>query len=276
MIKFMHNIRYSHNLLIFLFFIFNLLTCSSHASPFDLSFTDHDQIENFITKQTRLIAKHSNESKSAAHLLQRGDAYFLLNKFDKAVDDYTKALTLDSNQIEAHFGRGLALARSGWIEEGIVELTLYINKNPNSSAAYTKRGVRRLWLGEQDAAQKDFERALEIDPGNAEAHDDLGVIFSRKQQYYQAADHFISAIEFDPTYQKAYHNLALISYLTGKDELALQFVDTAVELNAFARDSLLLKSQILAALGYTKASEEAKEEAAFLPEGNWSELVPIQ
>jgi len=41
--------------------------------------------------------------------------------------------------------------------------------------------------------------------------------------YFEAADHFLSAIEYDPTYQKAYHNLALISFLTEKDELALGF-----------------------------------------------------
>ncbi len=246
------------------------------ASPFDLNFSGHDEIQKFVEQKNALISKQPNSKKSAKQYVLRGDAFFLLGEFDKSVKDYSSALELDNNQNEAYLGRGLALARSGWIEEGIADLDVYIKRNPTSSLAYTKRGVRKLWLGEQNGAQKDFERALDIDPSNAEAHDDLGVIFSRKKMYFEAADHFISAIEFDPTYQKAYHNLALISYLTGKDELALGFVNSATELNPSARDTLLLKSQILSALGYVKEAKELKEDAAFLPEGNWSESVPLQ
>lgn len=243
------------------------------ASPFDLPLKEHKDIENFVKKQNDLI---KNEKENAQNFVLRGDAYFLLGEFDKAVEDYNQALQKDAKQIEAYLGKGLALARSGWIEEGIAELDVYLKLNPKSSLAYTKRGVRRLWLGESEAAQKDFEKALELDPANAEAHDDLGVILARKNMIYEAADHFISAIEFDPTYQKAYHNLALISYMTEKDELALTFVNSSLSLNPYARDSLMLKAQILGALGYAKEAQKIQEEAEFLPEGNWSEHVPLQ
>lgn len=265
----------------YLFIIFSIFSVFiffnvSNASPFDLNLSEHAEIEKYIDQKNIIIQKTPNSKDSAKQYILRGDALFLLGKFDDAVKDYSFALKLDENENEAYLGRGLALARSGWIEEGIKELDIYIKRNPNSSLAYTKRGVRRLWLGEEKGAQKDFERALDIDPSNAEAHDDLGVIFSRKKMYFEAADHFISAIEYDPTYQKAYHNLALISFLTGKDELALGFVNSAVGLNPYSRDTLMLKSQILSVLGFEEDAKELQEEAEFLPEGNWSELVPIQ
>ena len=260
----------------FVFLALNVFFNVCIASPFDLNFSEHDEILKFVNQKSLIISKHPKSKESAKQYVLRGDAFFLLAEFDRSVNDYSSALELDNEQIEAYLGRGLALARSGWIEEGIAELDIYIKHNPNSSLAYTKRGVRRLWLGEQNGAQKDFEKALAIDPSNAEAHDDLGVIFSRKEMYYEAADHFISAIEYDSTYQKAYHNLALISYLTGKDQLALGFANSAVKLNPNARDTLLLKSQILLALGFEEDAKELKEDAEFLPEGNWSELIPIQ
>jgi len=246
------------------------------ASPFDLNFTKHQDIQQFINEQNKFISKNPKLKETAKHYVLRGDAYFLIGKFDKSVADYTTALELDDQQNEAYLGKGLSLARSGLIKESITELDIYIDRNPNSSLAYTKRGVRHLWLTKHDAAQKDFEKALDIDPSNAEAHDDLGVIFSRKKMYFEAADHFLSAIEYDPTYQKAYHNLALISYLTGKDQLALGFVNSAVNLSPNSKSTLLLKSQILLILGYEKDAKELKEYAEFLPEGNWSENIPIE
>jgi len=262
--------------LVFSIFSIFIYANVSNASPFDLNLSEHAEIEKFINQKNMIIQKNPNSKESANQYILRGDALFLLGKFDEAVRDYSYALKLDVNKNEAYFGKGLALGRYGRIEEGIAELDVYIKWNPNSSLAYTKRGIRRLWLGEQDEAQKDFERALDIAPSNAEAHDDLGVIFSRKKMYFEAADHFLSAIEYDPTYQKAYHNLALISFLTEKDELALGFVNSAIKLNPSSRDTLLLKSQILSVLGFVDDAKKLQEEAEFLPEGNWSESVPIQ
>jgi len=37
-----------------------------------------------------------------------------------------------------------------------------------------------------------------------------------------------------------------------------------------------LKSQILSVLGFVDDAKKLQEEAEFLPEGNWSESVPIQ
>ena len=194
------------------------------ASPFDLNITDPEVLEAYTAVRDQRI---KNEPGNPTPYIERGDARFLAHNFDDAVKDYTSALKLDDSLNEAYFGRGVALARAGWIEEGIEDLDVYINRNPNNSVAYTKRGVRHLWLGDEDRAKADFENALKIDPTNSEAHDDIGVIFAKRQQYYQAADHFMSAFEIDPTYQKAYYNMALISYITEKDQWALKFVDNA-------------------------------------------------
>ncbi len=64
----------------------------------------------------------------------------------------------------------MALGRAGRIEEGIQFLTVYIRRNPGDSHAYTKRGVRHIWNGDLKAAKRDLTRAIELDPGNAEAH----------------------------------------------------------------------------------------------------------
>ncbi len=109
----------------------------------------------------------------------RGDIYFLIHEFDSAEEDYTEAISLNDKLDAAYYGRGMARGRQGFIKEGIADLTVYIKRNPDSSMAYTKRGVRYIWLGDKENAFKDLSKAVELDSENAEAHDDLGVVLAQ-------------------------------------------------------------------------------------------------
>ena len=133
-----------------------------------------------------------------------------------------------------------------------------------------------MWLQNFASAEKDFIKALALDPENAEAHDDLGVIYAKKQKYDKAVEHFTSTIRIDPSYQKGYHNLAMTLYLVEQDAGALLMDNQALELNSNHRDALMLKSLILEKLGRYEEAASAKEDAGFLPETNWSESVPVQ
>ena len=207
--------------------------------------------------------------------LARADIYFQLRSFDSAVEDYTKAIKLDDALDKAWFGRGMALGRKGFIQKGIYDISVYIKRNPNSSMAYTKRGVRYLWLGDKDSAEHDFIKAIEIDDKNAEAHDDLGVVYAQKGDYKKAIKHFSKTISLDASYQKGYHNLAMSLFVMENDMGALINVNKSIELKK-TRDSILLKSTILKAMGKTEEAQTLAEEADFIPETNWSERAVIR
>jgi len=226
-----------------------------------------------IEKLTELIDKNPNDAQL---YIKRGNAYFEKNDFFDAVEDFTLAIEIDANADQAYFGRGLALARQGLIDDGIADLTKFISRNPESSLAYTKRGVRYMWKQDFIKAQQDLTKAVKLDPGNAEAHDDLGVIYARKHEYQTAIAHFSATIKIDSSYQKGYHNLAMAQYLAGQDLNALVNVNKAIALNPNHKDAVLLKSEILKALGRIEEAAALKEEAAFLPETNWSEGVDVQ
>lgn len=237
-----------------------MLPCLAYSS---------DSVESL----TELINK---DSENAQLYIKRGDIYFGRRDFFDAVEDYTLAIELDPGADQAYFGRGMALARQGLIDEGIADLSVFIKHNPESSLAYTKRGVRYMWKQDYENAEKDLGKALELDPDNAEAHDDIGVVFAKKRAYLKAIEHFSATIRLDPGYQKGYHNLALSLFLTGQDEQALAMANQALTLNPDHKDAVLLKSNILEALGHHEEAARLKEDAEFLPETNWTESVPIQ
>lgn len=253
------------------------LAAVSAEAVIDLARFDEPASSEELTQQverlTRLMRARQNEAPLYA---QRGAAWFKLREFDKAIADFTTALKFDDKLDEAWFGRGMALGRNGQVDEGILDLGVYIHRHPTSSLAYTKRGVRYLWKGDLDSAEKDFTRAIALDRRNAEAHDDLGVIHAQRGEYDRAEQHFLATVRSEPTYQKGYHNLALVYYITGRNGQALDVIDKVLKLVPEARDSLLLKGSILEALGRHKEARTLRDDAEFLPAGEKSSRMPIQ
>jgi len=250
------------------FFILFIMNFALHAE-----ISSVEDTEKNIQNITQKINKNNVE---ASLYISRGNLYFSVHDFDSAVEDFSTAIEIDKTLDEAWFGRGMANARMGFISEGISDLTVYLQRNPNDSNALTKRGVRYLWKGDKKNAQDDLQRAIKIDPNNAEAHDDLGVVLSQLGNYKSAIDHFNTTIQIDPSYQKAHHNLAMALYITENDLMALASVNNSLALKPDSRGSLLLKSKILTALGRHTEAKNIEDEAIFLPEANWSESAPIK
>lgn len=232
-----------------------------------------DEAQQKITVISNKIASNPDDARLYS---SRGDLYFLIHDFDNAVKDYTRAIKLDDKLDAAWFGRGMARGRQGFIEEGIADLTVYINRHPDDSRAHTKRGVRYLWLGEKENARQDLQTAIKLNPDNAEAHDDLGVILAQMGNYKKAIEHFRTTVRLDPSYQKGHHNLAMALYITSNDALALISVNNSLKLKPQARNSLLLKSKILTAMGKLNEAKQIQEDAMFLPEENWHESAPVK
>ena len=230
-----------------------------------------------MQKQIKAVSAQIDKNrKNAVLYVRRGDLYFQLHDFDLAIDDYTMAIKLDDKQDAAWFGRGMAKGRRGLISEGIADLTVFIKRNPENSKAYTKRGVRYLWKGDKVNAKKDLQKAIQLDQNNAEAHDDLGVVLAQSGDYRNAIMHFQNTISIDPTYQKGHHNLAMALYVIENDAQALVSVNNSLSLRPNSRNSMLLKSKILEALGRHTEAKRVADDAMFLPEANWSETAPVK
>jgi tetratricopeptide (TPR) repeat protein len=260
-----------HLLLILFLFTFTSPVNASNKQTAPSSF---EEVEEAIV----LISTNITATPELAELyVARGDLYFLIHDFDSAEEDYSKAISLDKSLDAAFYGRGMVLGRQGFIKEGIADLSIFIQRNPASSLAYTKRGVRYIWLADRDNAFKDLSKAIQLDPENAEAHDDLGVVLAQRGEYVKAIEHFHTTVRLDPTYQKGYHNLAMAYFITNNDDNALISVNNSLKLAPEFRDSLLLKSKILEAMGRIDEAMQLKEEAEFLPDSSdWTEHAPIE
>ena len=211
-------------------------------------------------------AKFIDTQQHAEEHLARGNYLMQNGELEEAIIAYSRALELNSDLHEALFNRGLARGRHGDLDAAIADLSKYIQIYPDSSLAYTKR-----WKGDIHGAYRDYLKAIKLDGSNAEAHDDIGVIYAQWGQLGKALISFKVATRLDPGYQKAYHNLALTHYLREEVQLALEAINKSLELKPDAKASLLLKSEILERLGKHEQAQKLRQYAEQLPDANWTE-----
>ena len=100
----------------------------------------------------------------------RGSAYLILQKFREAEADYTKALRLDPKYVKALVGRGMVRFDKGERSLAFEDLDRAVALEPRNPEAWQTRGEAKRMSGDAKGALIDLERALSIDPNNAMAH----------------------------------------------------------------------------------------------------------
>ncbi|MGP0071874.1 MAG: tetratricopeptide repeat protein, partial [Bryobacteraceae bacterium] len=81
------------------------------------------------------------------------------------------------------------------------------------------------------AAQKNFEKAVEIDPEYAQAWSDLGEVLQKKSQPTEARAAWEKAVAADPKYIRPYVQLAMLDLQEKRPEDAAAIAGKAVAMN---------------------------------------------
>jgi tetratricopeptide (TPR) repeat protein len=95
------------------------------------------------------------------------------------------------------------------------------------------RGVLRDWSSARDSRER-FERGLEaatLNPADASAHVNLGLIYQQRGDLGRAADHLRRAVEIDPEEADALYQLGRIARMRGQFAEAIARFDPVVQLD---------------------------------------------
>ncbi len=178
-------------------------------------------------------------------------------RYDEALELYNKALELNPN--DAGFRINLALTYHlqgrGDDAQQVYQEAVRINRDfagtldfltgavstrptkvdPLQRIASEKSyddGAAYLRLKRDDRATEQFDRALSLNPENADALNGKGVIATRKHQYTEAIDAYRKAIAIDPNNAGYQANLAITYHLQGKKDEAIAAYKKAVAYDA--------------------------------------------
>ncbi len=112
--------------------------------------------------------KHINKKFASKHY-EIADLYLSYNRYDEALFEYNKVISLDPENLEARIKIAKVYAKKGFIAKAIEELRTLKNEEPNFAPARIALGVLHYGNGNILEAQTEWEKVLLKDPFNSEA-----------------------------------------------------------------------------------------------------------
>lgn len=164
-------------------------------------------------------AKSNREvSSKVAVLLAEAKQYWVARNLEKAEQKYVEVLHLDSK--DATFLADLASIQSdrGHMADAEKNLKAALVINPNDDYSLFILGILKLRQEKYDESLDAFSRAAQANPQNAKIQNYIGIALSEKGVRGPAEAAFRKAIQIDPGYADAHANLAFV-YLTQKPPL---------------------------------------------------------
>jgi tetratricopeptide (TPR) repeat protein len=87
-----------------------------------------------------------------------------LNRPEKALESFNRAISIDPTRADGYLGRANALNTLKRFEEALPDYNKALEIDPNLANAYINRGSAYSHLGQYEKAIADYEKGLELDP----------------------------------------------------------------------------------------------------------------
>jgi len=131
---------------------------------------------------------------SAWPYVGRATARVKLKDTSGAVDDYTKAISVDKNYPSAYSGIGMIEFYRNHYDSALKYLNKAIDLKPEEAPeAYAFRGIIKDHQGDTAAALVDFNKAIELKPNMSEAFCGRGALKFEKKDYKGALKDYTKA-----------------------------------------------------------------------------------
>ncbi len=114
------------------------------------------------------------------------------------------------NHAPSHVKMGLLFVKNNLMQDAVNEFKTAIEINPQQIDAYNNLGLSHIKIKDYPEAVKVLERALKIQPGYADIHLNLGMAYYYEKQHYRGFEHIQKALRINPDYQIARYNHAII------------------------------------------------------------------
>ena len=161
-------------------------------------------------------AAFADELKDIANLSDQGQQAAALER----VNTYLAANPKDP---QAMFMKGIILVESNKREDAIKTFTELTEKYPNLPEPYNNLAVLYADAGQYDKAKKALETAIKTHPSYATAHENLGDIYAR-----MASEAYDKALQLDGGNARAQSKLSMIKDLFGTgNKVAVKTVDNS-------------------------------------------------
>lgn len=181
-----------------------------------------------------------------------------------AIAAYQQALALEPDNPSAHQSLGNAYQMLGRNEDAAGEYRKAIAQN-ETAFLQVQLGTALGRLGRADEALAALQRALELDPQAAEAHNQMGIVYANQGNLAEAEAAYRAAIDLDGANPLYYFSLAQMAYRQCSLSTAVQAQSQAVALTPETGDYKIYLAALYEAQGRNDEAQALYEEMAAAP-----------
>ena len=185
------------------------------------------QVDMAIERYSYAIELDSND---AGTYNNRGTAYLIKRDHYRAIGDYTKAIELEPGVAGAYNNRGVTYGEQGDYDRAIADYTKAIGLNPNYAEIYYNRGRVYGNKKDLDRAIEDYTTAIDLNPDYADAYTCRGAAYHDKRYYDLAIADFTKVIQKKPNDAAAYNNRGIVHRDKGNFDRAIEDCNKAIDL----------------------------------------------
>jgi tetratricopeptide (TPR) repeat protein len=158
-------------------------------------------------------------------LVQIGKCHADLGQFKEAEAELRRAVAL-ANDAVGEYNLGYVLEQVGRTDEAERQYERALGLNPGLASAQTNLGTALAARGRFGEAAAHLTEAVRLEPGNAAARNNLGALLLQQRQLDAAASQFRLALELNPDHADAHANLGSVLAQQGAyDEALRQFAE---------------------------------------------------
>ena len=197
---------------------------------------DHNEIIEICTQ----IINHpdTNDEQRAKAYNGYGIAHSHKGEFDRAIQDYDKAIEANPKYADVYNNRGIVYNNKGEFDRAIQDYSKAIELNPKHAKIYLNRGIAYADKREHDHAIQDYSKAIELKSDYVEAYYNRGIVYADKRKYDHAIQDYDKAIELNPKHAEAYNNRGVAYGYKSERNRALEDFTKAVELKTDYTEAL--------------------------------------
>ena len=223
-------------------------------SALDSESFDSERYKDAIEDFSRAIEKDSNDVE--AYNL-RGRAYTQQKNYEKAFEDFDKAIDLNPDYAETFLNRGITYYDQKEYGDALTEISKAIDLKPDYADAYYRRGHANYYLNQHEEAVNDFTEAIRFMPNSAYAYYWRGLAKYHLDREEEALTDFTEAIRLKPDYAEAYFFSGLTKHELSLHEPAILDFDKVISLEPNNEEALFQRAEAKSALRrFTEAKQD--------------------
>lgn len=170
-----------------------------------------------------------------------GTSYYLLKKYEKALNYYYEGINLDPDNDEINRNIGKCYLSQKKYKDAEIFFNKALNIKKDNPDALFNLGLIKILSNEINKAIQFLNRALNSRPNFTECIYNLGICYKNLGDFKTAINYYLKVIEINPNHLKAYNNLGVCYLILNDHNNALNILNKCLAKNpnySFAYNNL--------------------------------------